>query len=374
MHAHVMSPSPREPKLPRTEAARWAAVASRDRTADGHFFYSVGTTGIYCRPSCGSRLPLRKNVRFHESAKAAERSGFRPCKRCRPERARSEERGALLVRRACREIHEGMDRGEPPPTLLRLAKAAGWSPFHFHRVFKLHTGLTPKGYVDALRRERTQRALKRAPRVTDAIYEAGFASSGRFYERTSTMLGMTPRAFKKGGESTALRFAVGKCSFGAVLVAATSRGLAAVLLGDDADALIRDLESRFPRAVLEAGDREFEACVAAVVGFIDGQGKTEVLPLDPRGTSFQRRVWNALAEIPPGSTVTYSELAAKLGAPGSARAVAGACAKNPIAILVPCHRVIREDGGLSGYRWGVDRKRALLTREGAPLARGPAKS
>lgn len=344
-----------------TEAARWAALAARDRTADGAFFYSVRTTGVYCRPSCAARPARPENVAFHTTTQAAEAAGFRPCKRCKPDQPPLAERNAAAVAAACRAI----EAAEEVPGLEALAMEAGMSPFHFHRVFKSVTGLTPKGYADARRAERMREALGETPTVTAAIYEAGFGSGSRFYEKSDKVLGMTPRRFRAGGERAVIRFAVGECSLGSILVAATDKGVCAILLGDDPQALTEDLQDRFAQAELIGGDAEFEALVAKVVGLVEQPRLGLDLPLDVRGTAFQQRVWQALREIPAGETASYAQVADRIGKPAAVRAVAQACAANALAIAIPCHRVVRNDGALSGYRWGVERKRALLDREAA---------
>jgi AraC family transcriptional regulator of adaptative response/methylated-DNA-[protein]-cysteine methyltransferase len=265
------------------------------------------------------------------------------------------------VAESCRTI----EAAETVPDLGALARRAGLSRHHFHRLFKAVTGLTPRGYAAAHRARRVREGLRRSATVTDAIYEAGFGSGGRFYESSAGMLGMTPRAYRAGGADLEVRFAVGECSLGSILVAQTAEGVCAILLGDDPDALVRDLQDRFPRARLIGGDRAFERVVARVVGFVETPRLGLDLPLDIRGTAFQQRVWQALREVPAGSTVSYSELAARLGAPRAARAVAAACAANPLAVAIPCHRVVRRDGDVSGYRWGAERKRMLLGKEGA---------
>ena len=341
------------------EDERWAAVERRDRAADGVFYYSVRSTGVYCRPSCAARLPRRENVRFHASCEEAEQAGFRPCKRCRPDESPLEERRAAAVAAACRAI----ERSDTLPSLEALAKSAGMSRFHFHRVFKALTGVTPKAYGDAQRALRVREELGRSATVTEAIYGAGFNSNGRFYASAPAHLGMTPGAFREGGAGASIRFAVDACSLGSILVAATDRGVCAILLGDDPKALERDLEQRFPKARMSAGDRGFEQWVAKVVGFVEEPARGLDLPLDIRGTAFQRRVWEMLRAIPPGETASYAEIAARLGKPRAARAVAGACAANALAVAVPCHRVVASNGELAGYRWGVARKRRLLERE-----------
>ena len=344
-----------------TDDERWAAVVRRDPAADGRFYYSVSTTGVYCRPTCAARLARREHVRFHLTCAEAEGAGFRPCKRCRPNEAPLAERQASAVARACRLI----EAAEESPGLDALAAAAGLSRFHFHRVFKAVTGLTPKAYAAAHRANRVRDELTRSPTVTDAIYGAGFNSNGRFYATSSKVLGMTPTDFRAGAPGASIRFAVGECSLGSILVAASDKGICAILLGDDPDALARDLQDRFPKARLIGGDPGFERWVAEVVGFVEAPQLGLALPLDVRGTAFQQRVWRALSEIAPGSRASYAEIAGRIGAPRAVRAVAKACAANPLAVAISCHRVVRHDGALSGYRWGVERKRALLAREAA---------
>lgn len=344
-------PQPRDP--------RWEAVRARDRRADGTFYYSVRTTGVYCRPSCGARPARPENVAFHATVEDAEKAGFRPCKRCKPNEPPSAERDAALVASLCRWI----ESSEEVPTLEDLARRAGLSPSHTHRLFKAVTGVTPKSYAAAHRGKRVRESLRTGTSVTEAIYDAGYNSSGRFYEDSSDLLGMTPSQFRSGGSELPIRFAIGECSLGSILVAATERGVCAILLGDNPEELAHDLERRFPRANLIGADAEFEGWVAKVVGLVERPGTTVPLPLDIRGTAFQQRVWKALTRILPGKTMTYAEVARAIGEPKSARAVARACASNPLAVAIPCHRVVRKDGDLSGYRWGVERKRVLLDRE-----------
>lgn len=337
----------------------WNAVKSRDRAFDGTFFYSVATTGVYCRPSCAARLAKRENVAFHASCAEAERAGFRACKRCKPNERSLYERYAAKVADACRSIEEA----EEAPKLDELARVAGLSPYHFHRVFKDITGVTPKAYAVAHRQKRLRANLQRSRTVTEAIFEAGFNSSGRFYADSDEVLGMSPREFRAGGVGAEMRFAVGECSLGAILVASSSKGVAAIMFGDDPEALVHDLEDRFPNAILIGGDSAFEEVMAKVVGLVEAPEVGLDLPLDVRGTAFQHRVWQALRDIPVGTTATYSEIASRIGMPKAVRAVASACAANKIAVAIPCHRVVRNDGSLSGYRWGVERKRKLLDRE-----------
>jgi AraC family transcriptional regulator of adaptative response/methylated-DNA-[protein]-cysteine methyltransferase len=344
-----------------TDDQRWTAVCAREPAADGAFYYSVRSTGVYCRPSCPARTPRRANVAFHASCLDAEAAGFRPCLRCRPTEPPLAERQAEAVARACRLI----EASDEAPDLASLAEACGMSRFHFHRIFKAHTGITPKAYASARRAERTKRALAQAPTVTEAVYDAGFNSSGRFYAASQGVLGMTPTRYRAGGIGESIRFAVGACSLGAILVAATAKGICAILIGEDPDRLVRDLQDRFPQAELVGAEPGFERTVAQVVGLVEAPRLGLDLPLDVRGTAFQQRVWEALRRIPPGQTVSYAELAERVGLPAGARAVAGACAANPVAVAIPCHRVVRNDGSISGYRWGVERKRALLEREGS---------
>lgn len=344
-----------------TDDARWQAFVQRDRRADGIFYTAVKTTGVYCRPVCGARQPRRENVVFFASCDEAEQAGFRPCRRCHPRGISLSETHAAIVAQACRTI----EAAETAPTLAELADAARLSPFHFHRLFRQATGVTPKAYADAARNRRMQGALATSGSVTEAIYDAGFNSSGRFYETAPAVLGMTPTKFRAGGKGETLRFAVGQTSLGPIMVAATERGVAAIQFGDDPDAMVKRLQDRFPHANLIGGDAAFENWVARIVGYVERPSEPLDLPLDVRGTAFQQRVWQALRQIPLGATASYAEIAARLGELKSARAVARACACNPVAVAIPCHRVVRTDGALSGYRWGVDRKRALLDREAA---------
>jgi AraC family transcriptional regulator of adaptative response/methylated-DNA-[protein]-cysteine methyltransferase len=343
---------------------RWAAVIARDPMADGSFFYSVRTTGVYCRPSCGARTPRPENVAFHQSTADAERAGFRPCRRCQPDQPSRAEQHAATVAALCRLI----ENAEHVPSLEALAKHAAMSPYHLHRVFKTITGLTPRAYAVAHRAKRVTAELGRSGSVTDAIYNAGYGSSSRFYEQSNRVLGMTPTRYRAGGASMEIRFAIGECSLGSILVAASERGVCAIFMGDDPDELTRNLQDRFRRANLVGGDVSFEQHIAKVVGFVEAPWLGLDLPLDVRGTAFQHRVWQALREIPVGATASYSDIAQRIGSPKSMRAVAQACAANPLAVAIPCHRVVRLDGGLSGYRWGVERKRALIDREARPVA------
>lgn len=338
---------------------RWASVLARDSAADGKFYYAVRTTGVYCRSSCAARPARPENVRFHVTREEAEQAGFRPCKRCRPDQPPLAEQHAAKVAEICRLI----ENAETVPNLEQLAEHAGLSVYHFHRIFKNVTGLTPKAYAAVHRAKRVRSGLERCGTVTEAIFDAGYNSNSRFYETSDQVLGMTPTSYRAGGANTEIRFAIGECSLGAILVARSERGVCAILMGDDPDALARDLQDRFPRSHLIGGDNDFEQLIAKVVGFVEAPAIGLDLPFDVRGTAFQQRVWQALREIPAGSTVSYSDIAHRIGSPKAVRAVAGASAANILAVAIPCHRVVRNDGALSGYRWGVERKRALLDRE-----------
>jgi AraC family transcriptional regulator of adaptative response/methylated-DNA-[protein]-cysteine methyltransferase len=353
-------PQPSMPPEP-SDDPRWARVLARDKTADGCFWYSVATTGIYCRPSCPSRTANRKNVQLHDTLVVAKATGFRPCKRCNPDGISIEGENAAIIAQACRLIEES----EEEPSLHGLAEAVGLSPSYFHRMFKAITGLTPKDYAVAHRAAKIRQGLDSGNSVTEAMYDAGFNSSGRFYEKSTGLLGMTPTQYRAGGANEEIRFAVGETSLGAILVASSKKGVASILLGADPDTLVRNLQDRFPKARLIGADSDYEALVATVVGFVEAPNLGLDLPLDVRGTAFQQRVWQALQEIPAGQTVSYAEVARRIGLPKAVRAVAGACAANNLAVAIPCHRVVRNDGALSGYAWGVERKRVLLDREAA---------
>lgn len=338
---------------------RWQAVLERDKRSDGSFCYAVRTTGVYCRPSCPSRQARRQNVRFYTSCAEAAQAGYRACKRCQPDLPSLLVRQAQAVVKICRAI----EQAEQLPALEQLAQLASMSPHHLHRLFKQHTGLTPKAYAAAQRAQRLRQGLAAGVCVTDAMYDAGFSSSGHFYAASSAMLGMTPSAYRAGGSGVSIRFAVAQCWLGAILVAATAKGVCAVTLGDDADCLVRDLQDRFAQSELIGADAEFEKLVARVIGAIEVPNSQFDLPLDVHGSAFQQRVWQALCQIPSGQRVSYTEVAQRIGQPAAVRAVASACAANAIAVLIPCHRVVRTDGTLSGYRWGVERKKALLELE-----------
>ncbi|MEX3009497.1 bifunctional DNA-binding transcriptional regulator/O6-methylguanine-DNA methyltransferase Ada [Hoeflea sp. TYP-13] len=342
-----------------TDDDRWQAVQERDASADGQFVFAVRTTGIYCRPSCSSRAALRKNVAFYGNAQEAEHAGYRPCKRCKPQDLGPARERAEMVAKACRMIEEA----EEPPSLDELANKAGISRFYFHRVFKEVTGITPKAYAAECRAARVRGELSRGASVTGAIFDAGYNASSRFYEESDKRLGMRPTQYRDGGRDARIRFAVGECTLGSILIAATDRGVCAIDFGDEPELLVTALQDRFPKAELIGGDPEFENMVAAVIGYVEDPQDSLDLPLDIRGTAFQQRVWEALRSIPAGETASYSDIAREIGQPRAVRAVAQACGANNIAIAIPCHRVVRTDGALSGYRWGVERKAELLNRE-----------
>jgi AraC family transcriptional regulator, regulatory protein of adaptative response / methylated-DNA-[protein]-cysteine methyltransferase len=342
-----------------TDNARWQALVDKDERADGQFWFSVKTTGVYCRPSCPARMPNRENVAFHLSPEDAEKAGFRACKRCHPKGPGLASQHSKAVAITCRMIKEV----DEFPSLNQLAEAVKISPGYLHRLFKTATGLTPKDYANAHRADRIKKALPKRETVTEAIYEAGFNSNGRFYAGSSKMLGMKPKEYREGGAGNTIRFAIAESSLGSVLVASSEKGVCAILIGDDPDALARDLQDQFPKAHLIGGDEKYEKLVAKVIGFIEAPRIGLDLPLDIRGTAFQQRVWKELQRIPAGETASYSEVAKRIGFPNSTRAVAQACGANALAVAVPCHRVLRKNGDISGYRWGVDRKQALLVRE-----------
>lgn len=344
------------------DAQRWQAVLARDAAADGHFFYSVASTGVYCKPSCGARLPKRENVAFHADCREAEAAGFRACKRCRPNEPELAVRQRELIARICRSI----ENSETPLSLDELARQADMSRFHFQRVFKTIVGITPKQFQTSLRDARMRRALHDESRVTDAIYAAGFNSSGHFYASAEKSLGMKPQQFQQGGANIVIRYGIVPCALGLVLLAATDNGICRIELGDCRDDLAEALRRQFPRAHFAPMDAQIETWLRAVVHYIERPQAALQLPLDIQGTAFQRQVWEALRDIPLGSTASYTEIAARIGKPNAVRAVATACASNQLALAIPCHRVIRGNGELAGYRWGIERKRELLRREALP--------
>lgn len=353
-----MQPRPVTPH--EEQDARWQAVQTRDARQDGAFVYGVRTTGVYCRPSCPSRQARRDHVTFHAGPREAKAAGLRPCLRCQPDGPPASERQAARVAELCRVL----ETADEVPTLADLAQRAGLSPFHLQRLFKAVTGVTPKAYAMAVKGQRLRRDLQAKASVTDAALEAGFGSPARFYEQAEGLLGMTPTEYRKGAPGLEIHYAVRTCSLGVVLVAATERGVCALLLGDEAEALRQDLARRFPRARLRDGGPEFEQLLQHAVAVVEQPGLGGQLPLDVQGTAFQLRVWQQLRKVPFGTTVSYTQLASEVGMPRAVRAVARACGANPVAVAIPCHRVVGVDGGFKGYRWGIARKRVLILREG----------
>ena len=355
--------SPMEPKDMKvflSEDERWEALVRRDQQAGGEFVYGVLTTGVYCRPTCASRLPNRENVRFFKTSMEAEQADFRPCKRCKPEAPNWKQPQTSAVLKACRMIAEA----DAPLSLKELAHAAGLSLFHFHRLFKKIVGVTPKQYAMEKRASLVREHLQEDATITQTMYQAGFGSSSRFYEKATATLGMKPSTYKNGAQDMCIRFAIVPSWLGLVLVAATAQGICAIDFGNTPETLKEDLRRRFPKAEFQDPDPNFTAMIAQILTFLEGPHRGRLdLPLDVRGTAFQRRVWLALQEIPPGATVSYADIATRIGKPKAARAVAQACAANTIAVAIPCHRVVRGNGDLGGYRWGVERKRVLLERE-----------
>ncbi len=347
---------------------RWQAVQQRDKSQDGHFVFAVKTTGVFCRPSCAARLPLRKNVAFYASGEDAAKAGYRPCKRCRPTEAAGE---AERIEKLCRYIRANADSGEKLG-LEELGKLAGLSKSHLQRIFRATVGVTPRQYVEACRLGILKRELRAGESVTDAIYAAGFGAASRLYEKVDTRLGMTPRQYGQGGKGLAISYTTLESPFGQILLAATDRGLCRVELGDNQDELRAGLEREFPAAKISltapSAAPELASWGEALGKHLEGQLPKLELPLDVRASAFQFQVWSYLQKIPRGETRTYQQVAIAIGRPNAVRAVGTACGKNPIALVVPCHRVIRGDGGLGGYRWGEARKRQLLAAEGAQIA------
>lgn len=341
-------------------AARWRIVQARDRRYDGAFVYAVRSTGIYCRPSCASRRPRRTQVDFFPIPEAAERAGFRACRRCRPADANGGDPAIAMVREACRTLAL-----PEPPALDTLAARLGTRPHQLVRAFKRVLGVTPRQYLDARRVARFKHELKRRPHVSPALYEAGYSSSSRVYEHADAQLGMTPKAYARGGAGMVIDYVVVPSPLGRLLVAATARGICRIGLGDSDTQLEADLAAEFPAARRTKAPAGMEQWVRRILAYLEGQEPSLALPLDIRATAFQRRVWQELQRIPSGETRSYTDIARRIGRPRATRAVARACATNPVALIIPCHRVVREDGDLGGYRWGVERKRALLARERA---------
>lgn len=345
------------------DESRWAAVSMRDKSQDGAFVFAVRSTGIYCKPSCPSRRPRREHVSFFLTPDDAEAEGYRPCKRCRPS-GEVDESSAALVREACRYIEEN-HTGERPVTLSALSDHVGLSPFHLQRVFKRATGVSPRQYAEALRLGKLKERLKEGENVTTAIYDAGYSSGSRVYEIAPQQLGMTPTEYRRGGAQVRIGFATAESPLGRLLVAATDKGICSVYLGDDDGALQERLEREFPAADVRRDDTYLGEWIAAIVRHLQGKEPHLDLPIDVRATLFQKRVWEALRRIPYGSTRSYAQVAEAIGSPTATRAVAHACATNPVAIVVPCHRVVRSDGTRGGYRWGEWRKELLLAQEQA---------
>jgi AraC family transcriptional regulator, regulatory protein of adaptative response / methylated-DNA-[protein]-cysteine methyltransferase len=344
-----------------TDAARWQAVLDRDRRFDGAFVFAVRTTGVYCRPGCAARRPRRRNVVFFGEPDDAERAGFRGCRRCRPKEA--VRGGAALVEQVCRDIEVRLAEGEPV-RLAGLAARVGLSPHHLLRSFKHAVGVTPRQYADARRITALKARLKEGMPVTHATYEAGYGSSSRLYERSDALLGMTPATYSHGGRGARIRYGIASCPLGRVLVAGTERGVAAVYFGDTDRPLEAALRAEYPQAEVRRDDAANASWVRAVVAGLRGE-QAPNLPLDVRATAFQWRVFEALRRIPAGETRTYGEIARSIGAPRAARAVGRACATNRVAVVIPCHRAVGSGGSLTGYRWGVARKKALLATEAA---------
>jgi AraC family transcriptional regulator, regulatory protein of adaptative response / methylated-DNA-[protein]-cysteine methyltransferase len=338
--------------------ASWAAVISRDARSDGQFVYAVSTTGVYCRPTCPSRRPLRGNVAFFAGPDEAEAAGYRGCRRCHPRSAQSA--AARAVEQARGLLDASDDRRV---TLDVLARAVGLSPFHLQRTFKRLTGVTPKEYAAARRAERLKTRLRKGDTVSRATYEAGYGSNSRVYEKAHAQLGMTPATYRRGGHGIHIRYTIVDSALGRLLVGATEQGVCAVTMGDEERSLEAALRQEYPKATLERTDEMLGGWVEAIVRQLEGTSASLSIPTDVEGTAFQRRVWKALREIPAGETRSYSEVAASIGSPTSARAVARACATNRVAVVIPCHRVVRQGGALGGYRWGLERKKRLLERE-----------
>ena len=368
-----MNPKPTNgrPNSNTDDDARWQAVLVRDAGCDGVFVYAVRSTGVYCRPGCPAPRPRREHVVFYTLPEAAELAGFRPCRRCRPDNTPARDPQVKLVQSACRYLEANL---ETPVTLTDLGRHVGVSPHHFQRTFKRLTGITPRQYADACRLGRLKSRLKERKTVTMAMFEAGYGSSSRLYERASSQLGMTPATYRRGGRDMCIRYTLVDCPLGRLLLAATERGICAVCLGDQDAELEQALRGEYPAAEVARDDAALGPWVGELLDHLRGERPHLDLPLDVQATAFQGRVWQALREIPYGSTRTYTEIAAAVGHPTAVRAVANACAANPVAVVVPCHRVIREDGGLGGYRWGLGRKETLLAQEQATLAEASPKA
>jgi len=340
-----------------TDNDRFSAIIHRDPRADGAFFYAVKTTGIYCRPTCSSRRPNRKNILFFTSAHEAQSAGFRPCRKCTPHKPNRHH--AQLILNACRQIDSSQDE----PTLSELSTSAGLSKFHFQRLFKSTVGLSPKQYAAARRQNRLRDQLQSSPTITNAIYSSGFNSPSRAYETATSNLGMTPRNFRRGAPNLTIHYALTQTSLGQMLVAATKRGICMIAFHDSPNVLLSELKKSFPKATLTDNAPNLSKNIQSILRFLDHPRLGLNLPLDIQGTSFQQRVWRALQQIPPGQTLSYKNLAKTIGRPKAIRAVGAACAKNNLSLAIPCHRAISSTGALTGYRWGIQRKKELLRRE-----------
>jgi AraC family transcriptional regulator of adaptative response/methylated-DNA-[protein]-cysteine methyltransferase len=343
-----------------SENEYWEVITRRDPAFDGRFWYGVRTTGVYCRPSCASRQPKRENVEFFALPDAARQRGYRPCRRCRPDAVAARDPQSELVQRICRLLDANVAEN---PDLAFLGRQVQVSPSHLQRVFKKLLGISPRRYLAARRADRFKAGVKQGRSVTEAMYDAGYGSSSRLYEKAAGQLGMTPATYRKGGKGMNIGYAIAESPLGWLLVAATARGVCWVKLGDDREQLADRLRDEFPRAEIRRDDEHLHLQVQVLLECLAGQAPHTDLPLDVQGTAFQMRVWEELRRIPRGQTVTYKELAARIGRPRAYRAVANACAGNPVSVLTPCHRVVREDGGLGGYACGVERKRVLLEKE-----------
>jgi AraC family transcriptional regulator of adaptative response/methylated-DNA-[protein]-cysteine methyltransferase len=342
------------------EQRNWQAVLDHDLSADGKFVYAVRSTGIYCRPSCPSRRPARAQVVFFARPDDAEREGFRACRRCHPHDGAAHDRQPEWVQEACRYIESRLDE---PPTLDALSAHVNVSAFHLQRTFKRATGVSPREYAESLRMDRLKTRLKEGDSVTSALYETGYGSSSRLYERAPAQLGMTPAVYRRGGTGINIHYTIVDSALGRLMVAATDKGICFVSLGDDDDALLAELRKDYPAALIEPDGRELKPWVQAIVSYLNGQPAPLDLPLDVKATAFQRRVWRELQSIPYGSTRSYADIARAVGNPNAIRAVGRACATNPVSLVIPCHRAIRSDGSLAGYRWGLERKRKLIEQE-----------
>lgn len=353
-----MAASPRHAQTSRM-TSMWNSVVARDRHADGAFVYAVSSTGVYCRPSCPSRRPRRENVAFFDTTEDARRAGYRACRRCRPDEAAAADPWVEKVRRACVYL----DRVDGHPSLAALAARLGGSPYHLQRNFKRLVGVTPREYADAVRLRKVKRKLRSGENVTGAMFDAGYGSSSRFYERAASKLGMAPSIYRRGGAGMSIAYATTASPLGRLIVAATSRGVCSVAMGSQDDDLVSQLRREYPAATIREDRASLSAWIDAVVGHVSGESRRLDVPLDIRATAFQWRVWQALSEIPFGDTRTYAEVARAIGRPTAARAVARACASNPVALAIPCHRVVPASGDVGGYRWGAERKKAILAGE-----------